>query len=324
MTQAGSPRVEMLWESSDPGEALRTRFGFDAPGAAVAWVTATLDGRWDLRVESCERIVISYANALAWVETSSGPMIAKWSVAAERFAQLAALARLTAWLHAEGIPVSAPVPTPSGDLHAELDGVSLGLQRQVDGDLLDPADAQQVRAAGATLARLHDALARWPEADRYPAAPVHEPLAARVGAWLDAVPAHLPPEAQAVLRRSVADAPPDPPPVQLVHGDVRSANLLCAGGEVAAVLDFEEARFDHRVAELARSAVLLGTRFHDWGPVTAEVRAQLLEGYESVRPLTASEAAWWPALVLWESLRMVPSGADPTGWRFAAVSCAGS
>ena len=312
----------MLWESSDPGEALRTRFGFDDPGGAAAWVTSTLGDRWGVRVESCERIVISYANALAWLETSSGPMIAKWSVAAEHFGRLSALARLTAWLDAEGLPVSAPVPTSSGDVQVETDGVSLGLQRQVVGDLLDTGDARQVRAAGATLARLHDALARWPEAARFPAEPVEQPLATRIGAWLDADRDHLPREARSVLRRWVDQAPPDTLPVQLVHGDVRSANLLCAGGEVAAVLDLEEARFDHRVAELARSAVLLGTRFHDWGPVTAEVREQLLDGYQSVRPLTATEAAWWPALVLWDSLRMVPSGADPTGWGDAALACA--
>jgi len=42
--------------------------------------------------------------------------------------------------------------------------------------------------------------------------------------------------------------------------------VLFAGADVAAVIDFEEARLDHRIDELARSAVLLGTRFHNWAP----------------------------------------------------------
>jgi len=118
----------------------------------------------------------------------------------------------------------------------------------------------------------------------------------------------------------LADVPSGGLPVQLVHGDFRSANVLCAEEGIAAVIDFEEARFDHRIVELARSAVLLGTRFHDWGPVSSEVRSQFLDGYQSVRPLTADEAAWFPVLVLWPSLLMVPSGEDRAGWGAAALA----
>ena len=52
---------------------------------------------------------------------------------------------------------------------------------------------------------------------------------------------------------------------QLVHGvgGVRSSNVLCACSEIAALIDFEEARIDHCIDEATRSAVLLGTRFRD-------------------------------------------------------------
>jgi homoserine kinase type II len=321
MTRAASPTLEMLWESDEPRDALRDRFGFDDAEQVAGWVSGVLGDVWDVRVVSCERLVMSDANALAWVVTSSGPMIAKWSVAPERFARLAALARLTAWLAEEGLPVSAPVPTSAGDLQVELNGASLGLQRQVPGVLLDVAHDGQVRAAGATLARLHAALARYPGADRVPV-PVAsaDPLATRVAAWLALAPEHVPAVARAALGRLLADAPREELPAHLVHGDFRSANVLCAGDEVAGVLDLEEARVDYPVVELARSAVLLGTRFHDWGPVASEVRSRLLEGYVAVRPLTPQEAAWWPVLVLWDSVRMVPPGADPTGWGAAALA----
>jgi hypothetical protein len=41
----------------------------------------------------------------------------------------------------------------------------MGLQREIVGDLLDTADLNQVRAAGAVLARLQDALAAYPDAE---------------------------------------------------------------------------------------------------------------------------------------------------------------
>ena len=121
------------------------------------------------------------------------------------------------------------------------------------------------------------------------------------------------------MRRLVDAAQADLPPTQLVHGDFRSSNILCTDTEIAAVLDFEEVRLDHCIDELARSAVMLGTRFRDWGPVSTEVRATFLSGYQSVRQLTPVETSWWDTLVLWYSLILVPPGEDPTGWESAAL-----
>jgi homoserine kinase type II len=108
-------------------------------------------------------------------------------------------------------------------------------------------------------------------------------------------------------------------------GDARSAgrwvaDVLCADGEITAVLDFEEARHGHRLVDLARATVLLGTRYHDWGPVPPEVQARFLAGYQSVRPLTPAESGWWDILLLWQALAMVPPGEDPTGWGPSALS----
>lgn len=321
MADEHAPALEMLWEAHDPSEALRTRFGFRDPALASHWVATTLDERWGVRVDSCERIVMSGHNALAWVATPSGRMLAKWSVVPERFPLLAALTHLTDWLDGRRLPVSAPVAALNGRLQVELDGASLGLQHGVDGDLLDTTDHTQVRAAGAVLARLHDALAEYPDAEQVPGlVSPPTPLAARVTGWLDSDPEHVPASARDVLRRLVADAAPGPLPTQIVHGDFRSANVLCAGSEVAAVIDFEEARLDHRIDELARSAVLLGTRFRNLGPVSSGVRRSFLAGYQSERRLTPTETSWWDPLVLWYSLVMRPAGDDPTGWGSAALS----
>jgi homoserine kinase type II len=310
---------EMLWEPDDPGQALEERFGFPDAEAAARWVTDTLDEHWGVRVDSCERIVMSSGNALAWVGTPGGPLIAKWSVVPWLFSRLAEVARLTDWLDRRGLPVSAPVPARDDRLRVETGGVSIGVQRVIDGDLLDTADLGQVRAAGVMLARLQEELAKYPS-DAL--AEASEPLPRRITGWLDDQAGHLPAAARDTLRGMVAGAPPDPLPRQLVHFDFRAANLLYAGDEVTAILDFEEARLDHRLVELARAATLLGTRYRDWGPVPPEVRTEFLAGYRAVCPLTPAEASWLKVLLLWQAMAMVPEGDDPTGWGPSAWSLA--
>lgn len=317
---AEPPVLEMLWEEHDPHQALDARFGFGDGESADRWVADALDRYWGVRVRSCDRVVMSDHNALAWVRTSSGRLLAKWSVAPGRFPRLRETARLTHWLDGREVPVSAPVPAFDGRLQVELDGVSMGLQREVRADLLDTADPRQVRAAGAALARLQDAMAAYPDAGRIAAlVETPRPLADRIADWLDSGVEHLPEAARGTLRRLLADAPSERPPTQLVHYDFRAANVLCAGAEVAAVLDFEEVRVEHRIVELARSAVVLGTRFRNWGPVPAGVRAGFLDGYRSVRGMTAVEAGWWDIVLLWQALVVVPPGDDPTGWGPAAL-----
>ncbi|GAA1793085.1 phosphotransferase [Luedemannella flava] len=321
MIASRAPVLEMLWEPHDPRHALDGRFGFSDEESAGRWVAAMLDKHWGVRIDFCERIVMSGGNALAWVGTPAGRLLAKWSVVPERFPRLAQTARLASWLHGRGVPVSAPVPARDGRLQVEADGVSMGLQREIVGELLDTADLNQVRTAGAVLARLQDALAAYPDADQLPAlAGSPEPLTARVTAWVDSDADHLPVAARDTLRGLLAGAPPDGLPRQLVHFDFRSANILCARGEVAAILDFEETRHDHRLVELARAAVLLGTRYHNWGPVSADVRAEFLAGYRSERPLTPAESGWLDILLLWQAMAMVPPGDDPTGWGPSALS----
>ncbi|MEV6302959.1 phosphotransferase [Actinoplanes sp. NPDC051861] len=311
----------MLWEPDDPHHTLDRRFGFTDEESAGRWVAAMLDEHWGVRVDSCDRIVMSSGNALAWVGTPSGRLLAKWSVVPERFHRLARTARLTNWLHGRGLPVSAPAPARDGRLQVEAGRVSMGLQREIVGELLDTTDLDQVRMAGAALARLQDALAAYPDADQLPTFAVPaKPLTARITGWLGTSAGHVPVTARETLRGLLAGAPPDRPARQLVHFDFRSANILCARGEITAIIDFEEAQPEHRLVELARAAVLLGTRYHDWGPVPPEVHAAFLTGYRSERPLTPAEEVWLDILLLWQALAMVPPGDDPTGWGRSAVS----
>lgn len=310
----------MLWESDVPLVALQQRFGFPDALSAGLWVAEVLEAHWGIEISSCDRLVMSDRNALAWVLCPDGPLIAKWSVAAERFNRLSAIARLTAWLDCHGLPVSAPVVALDGEVQIQLGNASVGLQQVIKGEHLDVDDANQVHDGGAALARLHVALESYPYSQDLAAQLSNPtPLAVRVDQWLKTAGEHVPPEAFAALRKLSADAPGEPVAHQIVHGDIRSANILCDGPAVTAFIDFDEVRLDFRIAEIAQSAVLLGTQFHNWGPVTAEVRTAYLAGYQSVQPLGPEEWQWWDILVLWYTLAFAPTGEDPTGWRLAAL-----
>jgi homoserine kinase type II len=240
----------MLWESADPEEALSERFGFADAAAAAGWISDTLWNTWAIRVDHCDRLVISAGNLLAWVTAGSRPLVAKWSVASKVFQRLSDTTSLTMWLHHRGIPVAAPVPARDGRLRVELDDVSLGVFPVVPGDLLDISDPAQVTEAGRMLATLHDALAAYPH-------PV--------------------------------DGGPSGRPGQLVHNDFRSANLLHDGTSVTAVLDFEDVAYRSRMSDLAQATVLLGTRFHHWGPTPQPVREAFVAAYRDQAPLTSAE-----------------------------------
>lgn len=262
------PAVEMLWESTDPGQALTNRFGFRDGASAVEWVADVLKRHWELDVVGCDRLVISGRNVMAWIEAGGRPLIAKWSALPHRFSQLADAARLVAWLDREAVPVAAPIAASDGRLLVELGNdekgklrsrlplpgsrLLVGLLPVVEGDLLAVEDPGHVDDAGRMLATVHQALAAYP--------------------------------GKVAGRRRGAHA-------QLVHNDFRSANVLHDGNRISAVLDFEEIRYDTRAADLAKAAVLLATRYRDWGPTSESVRAAFVNAYDdhAADPLTTAE-----------------------------------
>lgn len=258
----------MLWESADPSDELTRRFGFPDGASAAEWVADVLERHWELDVERCDRLVISARNVMAWVQAGGRPLIVKWSSLPHRFAQLRDAARVVAWLDTQAVPVAAPVAATDGRLLVELGNGARGQLRSrlplpgsrflvgvlpvLDGDLLAVDDPGQVDDAGRMLATIHHALATYPGQ---------------------------------VRRRDKGTQ------TQLVHNDFRSANILHDGTRISAVLDFEEITYDTRVADIAKSAVLLATRYRDWGPTDEGVRTAYLRAYDEHAhdPLTTSE-----------------------------------
>jgi homoserine kinase type II len=237
----------MLWESVDSATALAARFGFTDVDHAASWLEETLRDCWAHRMDRCDRLVISASNLLAWLVVDGQQVIAKCSADRARFSRLAEVDALVAWLYSKGIPVAAPVAAGDSRLRVERDGFSLGLYPVVDGDLLDVADAGQIEAAGRMLATLHESMAAYP------------------------IP--------------FGDGRAEPNQ-QLIHGDFRSANILQHRAAITAILDFDEVGYRSKIAELAKAAVLLGTRYHDWRPTSPEARKAFLAAYGEIAPLT--------------------------------------
>lgn len=326
MPESSAPTVEMLWESTEPSVALRERFGFDDGQQLADWLTTTLDDHWGLAVISVDRVLISAANAVAWIRTDQGPLVAKWSIVTDLFPRLAELARLTDWLDRRGLPVSAPRPATDGSLHLETDRVSLGLQSVINGDFLDPDDLDQVTDAGVQLARFQTALADYPDVDRIVAASGQTDPPGLREVVATALERMSEPQLQAgggVLRERLATLPdPDELHWQLVHNDFRAANVLYSSEGLLAVLDIEEARVAPRVAELAKACVLLGTQFRNWAPITPATRAAFLAGYRSVHALSPAEEEWLAALTLLTTVSIVSSHHDSAGWDHSARALA--
>lgn len=297
----------MLWETADAEHALRERFGFDGLDGAARWLGAVLAEHWGLAVQNVPRLTLSDRSAIAWVRTDLGRLIVKLSCAQERFGRLAATTRLLADLGLPGVPVAAPLPDRGGRVRVETDGpsipLSLAVLPEVDGAWLDVDDLGAVHAAGACLAAVHGALGDADTAALSPVAP--SPLPGRVSTWLSARDPGRAPTASAHLAGLVAELPAPSDAPQLVHGDFRAANILVENGRVAAVLDFDEVRLDHRIADLAQASTYLATLFRDWGPTLAPARSALRAGYESVRPLDELESRWLDALTLWMGIAAI-------------------
>lgn len=306
----------MLWESADAELALAERFGFASYDEVSAWVSTALADLWQLRVELVERVAISDHNAICFASTDRGRVVVKWSWAEPLFERLGATTALLTHLADAGLPVARPVGI-GGRSRVVVDGpagpLSVVVLPEMSGTWLDVTDPAAVHDAGATLARVHASLASYD--DPVLGTPPPSSLRARVGAWLAEDPG-LAPEASRRLAEAVADLPDLDDEPQLVHWDFRAANLLTEHGRVSGVLDLDEVLTEHRVRDLAKACVFLGTLFTDWRPTPVAVRERLVAGYESVRPLGATERAWLEPLVLWTGIAALP-GHDLEAWRAA-------
>ncbi|MFE7659557.1 phosphotransferase [Streptomyces celluloflavus] len=224
-------------------------------------------------------------------------------------------------LAADGIPVCAPVTTASGDSVAEISDDGYCLFPWSAGEHIRGIELplSQATALGAHLARLHVALGRTVGQQALPTVPdtvtadVTAPeravqkadrLAAAVrargtGDTFDAIAADALEQRRVLLDKHAHLRPEgDTPagPHGWTHGDFQFRNLLWAGGELAAILDWDRLGVRPYAEEVVRTAQVqfgVGGVF-DLGRVSAFVG-----GYRSIIPLEAAALAdgarrlWW-------------------------------
>lgn len=103
-------------------------------------------------------------------------------------------------------------------------------------------------------------------------------------------------------------------PEHPIHGDFQPKNLLFRDGQISGILDFDQSRRDALVCDLAPLLM-------PFQPLESRLCAALIEGYESVRPLSDAEwellpalvragLLWWVAFLL---VRWRTEGGEPDG-----------
>ena len=266
-------------------------------------------------------MVISDHNAIVWVESDQGGLVVKWLRARELFASLETSTRLLRRLAGRGIPVASPVATADGLERVVLEGpsgsLSVTVLPELLGDWLDVRDHAAVRSAGACLAEVHRALGAIHNDLSPPMAMPAKELRKRIDDWLAGEDRGFAPEAARRLKDLLLGSPELDDEPQLVHNDFRAANILTRDSKVIAVLDFDDVMVEHRVNDLAKASVYLGTRFTEWRPTPTAIRQALRAGYESVRPFGPIEARWFEILALWQGLQAIPGQKDTAGWASA-------
>jgi Ser/Thr protein kinase RdoA (MazF antagonist) len=186
-----------------------------------------------------------------------------------------------------GWPVPTPVVAPDGSTLVKVDDRFYALFPYLPGERLDDPARH-----GAVLAGLHHATAvlrltsrpTWPRLADYGRRPFGDLLAAYAAADPDGAAAVL--LRHGHVARHLAHAPTTLPRL-VVHGDFHTGNLLFRGGELTGVLDFDFARIDVRVADLAIALAFLGDRGQ---------RDAFLAAYHAGFPLSPAEQALLPVL----------------------------
>lgn len=209
--------------------------------------------------------------------------------------------RLVAALAERGLATPAPLVASDGRSYARLAGDG-GIAKWVsvfpwrDGTHLQP-DQVTVESAtklGAALARLHLAGLELPAAWRRGSIYDHDHLVTRFQRVL-ASPDPALARAATVLGEELASVT-DATAIRkrathgIIHGDLFRDNVLWAGGEVTALLDFEQASGGSLAYDLA-------VCINDWCWTTVpriELAAALVRGYDAVRPLAPADRAALP------------------------------
>ena len=168
-------------------------------------------------------------------------------------------------LRQAGFPAPALVPAAGGETLLVLESECIELQEFIEGHPYDHGRPPHLDEAAATLARYHklvSSLVREPLCDRgvlYAPARVQEHLSRLDEAWRLGEEPDLIPLVQRLADHAVdlqgGFAGHGELPHLVIHGDYYGGNLLFAGDRIAGVVDYDRARWNPRVVELAEALI---------------------------------------------------------------------
>ena len=206
-------------------------------------------------------------------------------------------------LSAKGFPAPAPIESRDGATLGVISGKPAAIVSFLEGDWPRAPSAADAYQAGSALARLHEAaadfaLGRENTLGAHTWRPLYDASAARA----DTVEAGLKAEIEHRLQAILAKWPTDLPS-GAIHADLFPDNMFLQDGAVSGVIDYYFACTDAYAYDLA---ITLNAWCFDgencWRP---DHSAQMMAGYQSIRPLSAAEQAALPVLLQGAAMRFL-------------------
>jgi homoserine kinase type II len=212
-------------------------------------------------------------------------------------------------LAANGCPVPRTIHDRAGASSRMVHGKAVALIEFLPGVSVGHPTPQQAHSVGRVLAEMHAtaqdfAGSRANDLDPYASARVLAECGEADLAGIDpALPAMIP------IAQEVAENWPGDLPQSIIHSDLFPDNVLMLGDTVSALIDFYFACNDAMAYDLAvtHAAWSFSGDGQDYRP---EVGEALLDGYESVRPLSPPERDALPLLAQGAALRFISSRAQ--------------
>ena len=208
-----------------------------------------------------------------------------------------------------GCPVPRTIHDAQGALFRHIGDKALALIEFLPGVSVSAPTPGQARATGSELARLHHAAADFPanRANAMGLAEWHRLAEACGPAGLAAIDPWLAEVVERDLPRLAAAWPADLPS-GVIHADLFPDNVLVLGDTVTGMIDFYFACTDMLAYDLAITHLAWC-----WDSVSGAFRADLsqalIDGYQTVRPLTGRERAALPLLAQGAAMRFLMSRA---------------
>lgn len=188
------------------------------------------------------------------------------------------------------------------------EGLPWALFGLVEGEHYDFGRLAHAREAGRRLAEFHDLTDRFAEAPRYHLDAnlrrfVAAPREIAEGLRRDFGSAALEPEIRRYERRLEAIAASLPPdrfdalPAGWLHDDYHGRNMIFAGDEMVALLDFDKLQRDPRASDIVRGVVSFGRERRGSHTLRPDFVGAFLAGYRERREISREEIEAMPLLI---------------------------